>query len=106
MISGGGARLSEGKEDLVLETNEIMSLYPNPVRNKLVQVSGYLTSDAHLRLRIYDMTGAEVLLDDMGEVTAGDFHKELDVTRLATGQYVVRFERSGFETISKRLTIE
>ncbi len=105
VISGGGARLSEG-EDLAIEASEVINLYPNPTRNKLVQVSAYLKEDSHLRIKIYDLAGAEVFIQDLGVVSSGEFKSELDVTSLVTGQYVVRFERAGLGTLTRRLSIE
>lgn len=77
----------------------IESISPNPAKTT-IDVS--LKSDKKLEsLIIYDVSGKVVLIADSGDLRAGNYSIQLDISKLNAGTYFMRIENAGSYAVKK-----
>jgi hypothetical protein len=86
--------------DYALEQN-----FPNPF-NPVTKINFAIPRQGHVTLKIYDVTGREVvtLADEI--MTSGFYTKEFNGGNFASGVYFYRIESSGFIQTKKMLLIK
>ena len=91
---------SAGLNFVVDNTNQGLSIYPNPSPTKIVSVET-LANLTDGTILIYTMTGQEVATF---RITALDERKQIDLTALSAGMYVMRVQAANF-SVTKRFLI-
>ena len=64
-------------------------MYPNPSTNKRVSLLFDTSATSKINIAVYNINGTEVLTKHI-DINAGFYNKELDLSNLSTGVYVVR----------------
>jgi len=77
--------------------------YPNPYRNTTA-INYSITKPGDVSLRINDITGREVFLQDYGNISPGEHTIDLNATMLSPGVYFYSITSSGY-TITKKMTV-
>lgn len=83
-------------------TNTI-NCYPNPA-NDYLMIDYSLPAAMNISYQLFNYLGAEVLSSSQGTQASGQHSLQLDTGNLASGVYVLRFQR-GTEMITKKITI-
>ncbi|MDZ7359466.1 MAG: T9SS type A sorting domain-containing protein [candidate division KSB1 bacterium] len=81
---------------------ELAQNFPNPF-NPATTISFTLPTASHVRLAIYDLTGALVQILADGEMSAGQHHLNVDASRLASGVYFYRIEAGTYSATRKMI---
>ena len=79
--------------------------YPNPFNGETG--IGFRIADYGLvRLRVYDLTGREVMTLIDGYLAAGKHNKGIDASRLASGIYLIRLEAESQVLVRKMVLLK
>ncbi|MCP4123138.1 MAG: T9SS type A sorting domain-containing protein [Bacteroidetes bacterium] len=82
----------EGLVTVVEETHELNTqifVYPNPANQK-IKVEIWLKESSQVNITIHDLSGKEVLLPRLESLAEGEHLLELDISNLASGNYIYR----------------
>ncbi len=85
------------------ETDNKFEVFPNPGTG-LFKLTFSTSSDTRFRLRIMDILGNTVYLNEL-EAKSGDNSFDLDLMSMVKGVYFVSLERSGFDTQITKITL-
>lgn len=77
-----------------------LNLAPNPASG-LVKLSFSADRSIEARLSIKDLSGREVMAQDMGKVNQGAAELKVDVTRLVPGIYLLELQGGGQKAVGK-----
>lgn len=99
----GGAHMSKAVAVDMTAKMELLGTYPNPAREYATVRFSVPSGEQDVRLRLYDMLGRQVRTVAAGSVT-GRHEKQLDVSNLASGVYVLQLEVGG-RTQTQRMTV-
>lgn len=84
-------------------TNAVwVSLYPNPASSHL-NLSFDFDKNTSLTIAIYDITGRELLNENLGNVNKGRSIKPVDIQSLAAGSYMIKVWNNEF-SINRKFT--
>ncbi len=114
VVSGGGARIGIdeqlAEDDLKTELSEIVSFFPNPVKENILTVRTRLQEQATVQVKLMDLKGNEVYTEELGVRAADELDHEINVSTLKKGIYIIHLTRENTDgkakTISSRVTIE
>jgi len=81
----------------------LFNLFPNPASN-VSNISVALQQSAMVKIKIYDNTGSQILMKDLGEQFPGTISESLDVATLAKGIYTINVIADGVIN-TKRLIV-
>jgi len=109
--TGGGDRSEEtntasGKEkEAKLEpTTPSIRLFPVPAQEE-INLTTTFVAESSFTVRIVNMTGQIVQEETLSNAPAGEFNTTIDISRLPSGTYLLRFQSDGQETTSKFVKI-
>ncbi|MCU0372438.1 MAG: T9SS type A sorting domain-containing protein [Ignavibacteria bacterium] len=89
-INGGGPITSAiPNNNLIAADYKLYQNYPNPF-NPSTSIKYYLKSKSFVELKIYDISGKEVINLVSKEQGAGDYEKSIDFTGKTSGIYFYR----------------
>ena len=94
------SEVTEIKEDLDNKVN----IYPNPT-NGMANISLDLPESGRTQVRVLNMLGQTIEINDLGMLEAGDHNHEVDLTGLAKGVYTVQIHYED-QVINKQLSIQ
>ncbi len=77
-----------------------LAVYPNP-SNGLVRIEMPLNGTAQIALQVYNLMGQEVMNVQDGQVNGELFVRELDLSQLAGGMYLIRLSQDGKQVVRK-----
>jgi hypothetical protein len=81
-----------------------VSLFPNPA-NENATVNFTLTENSTVSLKVYDMTGNEVMIvSDKAQMATGDYSMQVETAGLSTGIYFMTLS-TGDGSVTRRLTV-
>jgi hypothetical protein len=114
VVSGSGARVGIdeqlAEDDLKAELSEIVSFFPNPVRENILTVRTRLQEEATVQVKLTDSRGNEVYTKELGICTADALDHEINISTLKKGIYIIHLTKQNPEgkakTISSRVSIE
>ena len=98
-----GAVIVATEGDVQARTIRIVDTRPNPIRST-ARVGFELDVNGPATLRLFDVTGRQVMTVAAGEFTAQAHTAELDVRGLASGVYILRLEAAG-EIATTRISV-
>lgn len=91
-------------EDLVSvnesSINSSVNLFPNPATEQL-NIAFELKNADHVTIDIYNLVGQVVSTKDLGMLSSGYTLKQIDVSELSSGFYMVRIQTSDAEVVRK-----
>ena len=76
-----------GTENIVPETHELLSTYPNPF-NPRTSISVYLPTPGNIDLSVYDLNGKKVYTITKGSYDSGDHLFVWDASKYSSGIYI------------------
>jgi len=79
-----------------LEQNSIQKLnaYPNPASD-IVTVNFEALQGAEMMMRLTDLSGKTVMTFENEKLSKGSFQKQIDVSKLPVGSYLMKFQMDG-----------
>ncbi len=77
-----------------------LAVYPNP-SSGLVRIELPLNGTAQIALQVYNLMGQEVMNVQDGQVNGELFVRELDLSQLAGGMYLIRLSQDGKQVVRK-----
>src|ERR1044072_8343759 len=81
-----------------------VSLFPNPA-NENATVNFTLTENSTVSLKVYDMTGNEVMIvSDKAQMATGDYSMQVETAGLSSGIYFMTLS-TGDGSVTRRLTV-
>lgn len=83
----------------------IESVHPNPF-NPGTTVRFALPSAGEATLRVFDLLGRQVAVEELGRLGAGSHESRLDLSAAASGLYLVRVESAGRAATAKALLVK
>ncbi len=103
--SNQSAEKKRFNQNLVPTFNELSSNYPNPF-NPTTQISYSIKENGFLRLKVYDLLGAEVatLVNETKE--SGYYSVEFNASELPSGVYIYTMQVNGFTSSKKMLLMK
>ncbi len=84
---------------------ELSQNYPNPF-NPSTKIKFSLPEAGKVSLKIYDMTGAEVVDLVNADYEAGYYGIDLNLSNLASGVYLYRFQSKGYSQVKKLMLLK
>ncbi len=103
ILYGTGVPLAvSGKDDIPLEF-ALHPAFPNPF-NSVTQIDYQLDRDAHVTLKVFDLSGREVAKLVKGRQSAGVHQTVWNCSNLSSGLYIIRLH-SGESTISRKVLL-
>jgi hypothetical protein len=79
--------------------------YPNPF-NPSTKIKFAVPEASKVSLKIYDMTGAEVVDLVNADYEAGYYDIDLNLSNLASGIYLYRFQSKGYSQVKKMMLLK
>jgi len=79
--------------------------YPNPF-NPVTNIKFDLPLNSFVKIKIYDITGREVLNPVNGFVNAGAYEVQVNASNLSSGIYFYRFEAGNFTDVKRMMLIK
>ena len=79
----------------------LFGVYPNPVTDLLL-TKFYLYEKNEVTLKIVDLTGKEMIVKDLGNLSKGLFYADIEVTALAAGSYILILQ-TNTQTFKRKL---
>lgn len=83
---------------------QLYSNYPNPF-NPTTKIRYSIKETAHTSLKVYDITGTEIMTLVNEERPAGIYEVELDADNLASGTYIYKLQSGNFSQTKKMILI-
>ncbi len=83
----------------IADANAI-TIYPNPTSGKF-QISYFLQEKSEVQLNIWDMTGRNVVNQNVGEQQDGIHHHEINLDTAQDGIYLIRLRTNQGEKVAK-----
>lgn len=88
------------------ESNQLISVYPNPIHGTVAQVKFDLKSDGNIVIKVYNRSGAALQVYNAGRLVKGSQTFTLSrAAELKTGQYYVTIEQDGKLTGRVNVTV-
>jgi hypothetical protein len=75
-------------------TGDILSIYPNPAEYNM-SFDFMIVKPCEVSLEVYNIIGEKVSTMKQGNLPAGEYHQEFDVTGLAKGVYILKVDFGG-----------
>lgn len=79
--------------------------YPNPF-NPTTTIEFALPSPGRTMLRVFNVTGQEVISEFIGNLNAGRYEVTIDASKLASGPYFYRIEANGLSVTKKMVVLK
>ena len=77
-----------------------LSAYPNPSAN-ILNVSFNLASESEVAVELLDLKGRVIISGERQKGNKGLFEKQIDVSALPAGTYLIRVQAGEYSTIQK-----
>src|SRR5690606_18827087 len=85
------------------QLNESLNVYPNPAKDN-VTLTFDLNKSEKINIEIYDVMGKLVYTEDLGTVLSGNTIKNLNISHLNSGLYLVNIQ-AGNTIAVKKITV-
>jgi hypothetical protein len=89
----------------VPQTTALGQNYPNPF-NPMTRIEYTVAEASHITMKVFDMTGREVVALVDGQIEPGRYQATFDGSRYASGMYIVRLTSGGKREIRKMLLMK
>ena len=84
---------------------ELKQNYPNPF-NPVTRISYSLPVKSNISIKLYSVTGAELMTLVTGIAEAGDYSFDLNASSLSSGVYYYRLQTEGFSDTKKMVVVK
>ena len=84
---------------------EVSQNFPNPFNGKTA-ISFSLNIPSEVLIKVYDLTGAEVMVHQAGKLSAGSYSISVDFATLSSGTYIYRVEAGEFSASKKMMLLK
>ncbi len=91
-------------EEIVLSESFDLSITPNPAKNQTL-VNYTLIESGDVELSVFNIAGQQIMNHSLKNQSAGEYNQTLDLSNMATGAYILRFETNN-QVTSQKLIIE
>lgn len=79
-----------------------LNVYPNPVSDNNINLDFTIDhNSANTEIRVNDMTGRTVLVQNIGNIAAGDHSVRINVSSLTAGNYFIQLNAAGMHGVAK-----
>lgn len=99
-----GGMLAKGLGEMAITENKIEN-YPNPFNPETI-IRYQITKSGPVSIRVYDITGKEIMTLVNEEKSRGRYEVKFDASRLASGIYFYRITANGFNAIKKMILMK
>jgi arabinan endo-1,5-alpha-L-arabinosidase len=107
VVSGGGARVATDEElageKLQAELSEVVSSFPNPVKENILTIQTGLPVKANVKIELINESGKIIHHDELGFREAGMLTHEVNVSSFIRGLYVVSLVKTDELGATKRV---
>ena len=84
---------------------QLVSLYPNPF-NPITNIEFGLEQDAHVQIKIYDISGREIVELENGQFLSGYHNLKWNAERYSCGLYFLTISSNGITTTQKLILLK
>lgn len=117
VVSGGGVAASarenmgesdEQAEELTAELSEIMSVFPNPVKENILGITAMIKHKSQVQVKLINAKGEAVYYEDLGVREAGVLNHEINVSAMTRGVYIIQMNKDGVggKMATKKIVLE
>ncbi|HEY8935207.1 MAG TPA: family 43 glycosylhydrolase [Cyclobacteriaceae bacterium] len=108
VVSGGGARMATEEEmsgeKIQAELSEIVSSFPNPVKENILTIQTGLPVKADVAIELINESGKVVHHDKLGLREVGMLTHEINVSSFTKGFYIVSLVKTDVQGVTKKVT--
>ena len=88
------------KEENLPDKFDLQQNYPNPF-NPVTTIEYQLPQEGLVKLGVYDLLGREIKTLVNEKKSAGKYEVNLDLSEMASGIYIYKFQANGFVSVKK-----
>ncbi|MGM0650808.1 MAG: T9SS type A sorting domain-containing protein, partial [Bacteroidota bacterium] len=96
----GPVGIDKPDENLAAKDNNALDIYPNPASDNL-NISFSVNTPGDVNMKIYDMQGRIVKQLNFNHLSKGDHNKQMNISNLKRGSYIVRIIEGSDVNVSK-----
>ena len=93
------------ESNLTAPTEFSVTNFPNPF-NPVTRISYSLPVKSNISIKLYSVTGAELMTLVTGIAEAGDYSFDLNASSLSSGVYYYRLQTEGFSDTKKMVVVK